>query len=142
MKEMGKSNPIIARLGCVDIVDVWDRVIDDVIKSQAKVEKLEDGCLTIVVGDSVWLAELRMRKKELLAILNEQLKEELIKDIKFKAGVVRKKVNEGEAHPKTKKLPVEIKEEIEKTLTSIDDIELKGLLKNIFIKAYGKKQKE
>ncbi len=137
-QSLKRSNAVLARLADFDINEVWNNVMDDTIKNVASIEKIEDGTLYLIVKDSVWLTELSLLKDKLIENINNEAKKTVIKDIKFKAGSVRKSnaSHKIAKHYKNIHLPVELQEELDKALKNIQDDDLKKTLETIFKKSY------
>lgn len=137
-QSLKRSNAVLARLPDFDINEVWNNVMDDTIKNVASIEKIEDGMLYLIVKDSVWLTELSLLKDKLIENINNEAKKTVIKDIKFKAGSVRKSnaPHKIAKHYKNIPLPVELQEELDKALKNIEDNDLKKTLETIFKKSY------
>ncbi|GAB4442920.1 MAG: hypothetical protein OHK0040_13860 [bacterium] len=138
IKALKKSNPAIAKLPDFDLQETWDKAMDETIKSVATVDKFDNGCLYLVVKDSVWLTELSLLKKNLIDSLNDVLKKEVVLDIKFKAGALKSNETKKKQIIKEIPLPPEIEEEVKKSLEEIDNQEVKRCLENIFKKAYSR----
>jgi predicted nucleic acid-binding Zn ribbon protein len=72
--------------GILHLVDVWEKAVGPPISDNAKPFAVNGALLLVHVSSSVWLHQLRFLKTELLEKLNHGLKNERIKDIKFKIG--------------------------------------------------------
>ena len=78
---------IDTRQGEVEIVKVWNNLIDPEIVAHAQPAGLNKGTLFVNVDSSVWLSEIvRYRRKEILDRLQHSFGRELIKRISFRIG--------------------------------------------------------
>jgi len=71
----------------VEIVRVWNELIDPAVVAHAQPAGLHKGTLFVNVDNSVWLSEIvRYRRKEILDRLQHSFGSELIKRISFRIG--------------------------------------------------------
>jgi hypothetical protein len=71
----------------VEIVKVWNSLIDPNIVAHAQPAGLRNGTLFVTVDSSVWLAEIvRYRRKEILDRLQHSFGREVIARISFRIG--------------------------------------------------------
>ena len=71
----------------VEIVRVWNQLIDPAIVAHAQPVGLNKGTLFVNVDSSVWLSEIvRYRRKEILDRLQHSFGSEQIKRISFRVG--------------------------------------------------------
>ena len=71
----------------LEIVRVWNELIDPAIVAHAQPDRLHKGTLFVNVDTSVWLSEIvRYRRKEILDRLQHSFGSELIKRISFRIG--------------------------------------------------------
>lgn len=136
LQTLRESNPALSHLSDFDMQELWEKTMDELIKDQAAVDRFEEGCLYLVVRDSVWLTELTLRKKDLMDNLNKALDKNVVMDIKFKAGPVKVKKIKRHKSLKIVPLPPDVENEIKLSLEKIDDPEVKRMLERIFKKSY------
>jgi predicted nucleic acid-binding Zn ribbon protein len=75
------------RRGEIEIVKVWNSLIDPTIAAHAQPVNLHKGTLFVSVDSSVWLSEIvRYRRKEILDRLRHSFGENVIKKISFRVG--------------------------------------------------------
>jgi len=75
------------RRGDLEIVRVWNDLIDPEIVAHAQPARLHKGTLFVNVDSSVWLSEIvRYRRKEILDRLQHSFGREAIKRISFRIG--------------------------------------------------------
>lgn len=143
-QSLKRLNAILAKLPDLDINEVWNKVMDDTVKNIASIEKFEDGTLYLIVKDSVWLTELSLLKDKLIENINNEAKKNVIKDIKFKAGSIRKSNPTFKSGIRYKNipLPAELQQELDEALKDIEDNELKKILETIFKKSYSIKHQK
>jgi hypothetical protein len=75
------------RRGEVEIVKVWNNLIDPTITAHAQPVGLNKGTLFVNVDNNVWLSEIvRYRRKEILERLQHSFGREVIARISFRIG--------------------------------------------------------
>lgn len=75
------------RRGEVEIVKVWNSLIDPNIVAHAQPTGLNKGTLFVTVDNSVWLSEIvRYKRKEILERLQHSFGREVVKRISFRLG--------------------------------------------------------
>jgi predicted nucleic acid-binding Zn ribbon protein len=78
---------IDTRRGEVEIVKVWNSLIDPNIVAHAQPTGLRKGTLFVTVDSSVWLSEIvRYRRKEILDRLQHSFGREVIQKISYRVG--------------------------------------------------------
>jgi predicted nucleic acid-binding Zn ribbon protein len=71
----------------IEIVKVWNSLIDPNITAHAQPHNLHKGTLFVNVDSSVWLSEIvRYRRKEILDRLQHSFGKNLIQKISFRVG--------------------------------------------------------
>jgi len=82
-----KDMRIDSRQAEVEIVKVWNNLIDPTIVAHAQPVGLRKGTLFVTVDSSVWLAEIvRYRRKEILDRLQHSFGRDVIVRISFRIG--------------------------------------------------------
>jgi predicted nucleic acid-binding Zn ribbon protein len=82
-----KDLRIDSRQAEVEIVKVWNNLIDPTIVAHAQPVGLRKGTLFVTVDNSVWLAEIvRYRRKEILDRLQHSFGRDVIVRISFRIG--------------------------------------------------------
>jgi predicted nucleic acid-binding Zn ribbon protein len=76
-----------SRRADIEIVKVWNELIDPNLTAHAQPHNLHKGTLFVNVDSSAWLSEIvRYRRKEILDRLQFSFGKELIKKISFRIG--------------------------------------------------------
>ena len=76
-----------SRRADIEIVKVWNSLIDPNITAHAQPHNLHKGTLFVNVDNSVWLSEIvRYRRKEILDRLQYSFGKNLIQKISFRVG--------------------------------------------------------
>jgi predicted nucleic acid-binding Zn ribbon protein len=71
----------------IEILRVWNQVLDPNIVAHAQPAGLRKGTLLINVDSNVWLSEIvRYRRKEILERLQHSFGHELVRKISFRVG--------------------------------------------------------
>lgn len=83
-----RGTPAEKRLHEGRIWMVWEQAVGTRIASHASPAAFRDGTLTLTVDSAPWMQQLTYLKKELIAKVNEQLREEMVTDIYMKGGRV------------------------------------------------------
>jgi hypothetical protein len=82
-----KDLRIDSRQAEVEIVKVWNSLIDPTVVAHAQPVGLRKGTLFVTVDSSVWLAEIvRYRRKEILDRLQHSFGRDVIARISFRIG--------------------------------------------------------
>ena len=85
--EVLKGFRVEQRRAEVEIVKVWNNLIDPTIAAHAQPVGLNKGTLFVNVDNNVWLSEIvRYRRKEILERLQHSFGRELIVRISFRIG--------------------------------------------------------
>lgn len=66
-----------------DAVLFWEEIVGEHIAKAATAIKITQGVLYVQVHASTWRNELLLRKKEIIAKLNERLGDKAVKDIRL-----------------------------------------------------------
>jgi predicted nucleic acid-binding Zn ribbon protein len=76
-----------SRRADIEIVKVWNSLIDPVVTAHAQPHNLHKGTLFVNVDSSSWLSEIvRYRRKEILDRLQHSFGKNLIQKISFRVG--------------------------------------------------------
>jgi predicted nucleic acid-binding Zn ribbon protein len=76
-----------SRLAEIEVVKVWNSLLDPEIVAHAQPANLHKGTLFVTVDSSAWLSEIvRYRRKEILDRLQLSFGKNLIQKISFRAG--------------------------------------------------------
>ena len=74
--------------GLVRVWQLWDEVVGRTIAENARPAAFKGKLLLVHVASSPWIHQLQFLKKDIIEKLNAALRQDLIKDIKFKIGPV------------------------------------------------------
>lgn len=73
--------------GEIEIVKVWNNLIDPNVTAHAQPTGLNKGTLFVTVDNNVWLSEIvRYKRKEILERLQHSFGREIIQRISFRVG--------------------------------------------------------
>ncbi|MCG2675566.1 DUF721 domain-containing protein [bacterium] len=137
-------NAILRKLGlekrikeCA-ILSLWNDAVGENIALHTKPLKVYDGRMTVLVESSSWTQELTFLKNRIIERLNRSIGKEVIKDIYFKIGEIKKSFPEEKKEKtidlESVKLDKEKRKKIEESLEKIEDPEIKKILKNFLTK--------
>jgi predicted nucleic acid-binding Zn ribbon protein len=83
-----RGTPAEIRLKEGRIWVVWESAVGSRIALHAQPIAFREGTLTLAVDSAPWMQQLNFLKRELVAKVNGELGEELVKDIHLKAGKI------------------------------------------------------
>ena len=81
-----RGTPAEQRLKEGRIWVVWESAVGSRIASHAAPAAFRDGTLTLTVDSAPWMQQLTYLKRELIAKVNAELGEEMVKDLFMKGG--------------------------------------------------------
>ncbi|MBA7703692.1 hypothetical protein ES703_112485 [subsurface metagenome] len=120
------------------ILSFWNEAVGESIASHTKPIKVYDGRMTVLVESSSWTQELTFLKSGIMERLNSTIGKEVIKDIYFKIGEIKKSFPEEKKEKaidlESVKLDKGKRRKIEESLEKIEDPEIKKILKNFLTK--------
>ena len=64
-------------------LEVWSTVVGKNVAKNASAESIEHGILLVRVTTPAWRQELQFQKREIINSINKELRQKIIKDIKF-----------------------------------------------------------
>ena len=67
-------------------VEAWQSATDDVLSTASRPGNLRRGVLEVTVRNSAVLQELTFQKKKILKVLNKQITDQTIVDLRFRVG--------------------------------------------------------
>lgn len=85
LKSLSKKNKVIKKIyNTSSIESIWSNVIGETLKKYTKVENYETKNKVLVVScnKNIVMQEVLFKKNEIIKIINEQLNEEIVVDIK------------------------------------------------------------
>jgi len=122
---------------------LWNEVVGKHVAANAQPTQIENGRMSVIVSDSIWLTELNLLRMQYIAKINEQLGAEIVKEIEFKIGEVNKPSER--TPPRSIEVEKDYRKEIEnielgpeelriinQTVANVEDEELGEILKQIF----------
>ncbi|HWP30748.1 MAG TPA: DUF721 domain-containing protein [Fimbriimonadales bacterium] len=75
----------------------WEDIVGCILSKKSAPDRYSRGVLWVSVSSSLWVQELQLRKKELLASLNERSGENLFQDIRFRVQNIAKDISRKES---------------------------------------------
>ncbi len=84
MNALVRSLGIDRKLREYDAVVRWEQIVGEQIARVTRPDQIVKGVLVVHVTASAWRQELTLRKTEIIRRLNEDLGEEVVKDIRFR----------------------------------------------------------
>ncbi len=128
-------------LGDARIWKLWDGLVGEEIARHARPATINKGVLFVKVTDSVWLQELEFMAEEIKTRINEKLKREAVRKIRFRVGAPQQSP-EPETHKPTRDsdpdLSPETEREMNKILARVKDKELRSSIRQLLKQAVKK----
>ncbi len=120
------------------LVDTWEQAVGPQIAAQSRPESIKRDILFVKVSSSVWMQQLHFLKEEMIGKVNALLAGATVKDIRFSIGCLpspAKGGKEAAAMPLSAgHLKERDKKMIDTCLASLDDQELKEIIKRVMTK--------
>ena len=118
---------------------VWEEVVGPQVAARAKPVRIRDGVLEVRVDHPVWMQQLQLLKPKILAKLNAQLGENVIRDLFLRRGAQK---TDTETPPpaepgidwKACQLSEEEVKQVKETVTSISDPQIRQSLEELITK--------
>jgi predicted nucleic acid-binding Zn ribbon protein len=79
LKKMGVSNQVAQQKAVL----LWRKAVGQDIGKQTSPNRIENGILFVSVTNPIWMNELVFLKSQIIKKLNELIKQDVVKDIKF-----------------------------------------------------------
>lgn len=76
-------NPFFKKLKVLLLQNNWEKIVGTPNAMHTQIENFFDGKLFVSADDGVWLNELRMREKEILKRIHEELHGDFVRKIIF-----------------------------------------------------------
>ena len=117
---------------------VWEDAVGSRIASHAAPAAFRDGTLTLTVDSAPWMQQLTFLKRELIAKVNGELGEELVKELYMKGGKVKAAPPAKEPTPvKRRELSDEEQSWVAEQAESVTDPELRAVFESLIRKDRG-----
>lgn len=114
---------------------VWEDAVGSRIALHAVPVAFRDGTLTLAVDSAPWMQQLNYLKRELIAKVNGELGEEMVKEIYLKAGKIAAAASpEKSWSPKTRELSEDERTLIAEQSASVSDPELRAVFESLIRK--------
>ena len=88
---------ILARKGLgrheatIELDKVWAKIVEKPLAEITRCGRIRRQQLEVVVENSTAMQELTFRKQELIELLNREIPQQKLKDIRFRVGTIQKK---------------------------------------------------
>ena len=120
------------------LLEVWQKAVGPQISVQTRPDRLKRNTLFVKVSSSVWMQQLHIIKQEIIEKINQLLEKELIKNIHFSIGDIPSAMPpnsySSSFSPDSYPLRDKDKKLIEKSVSSVEDPELKEILRRVMTK--------
>jgi hypothetical protein len=88
-----------SRLADYGVWTIWNQAVGSAIARNAQPEKIRNGTLIVKVSSPVWMQQLQFMKEMIAAKLNEQLRNNVVKNIFFVVGRIDLPPDESTGRP-------------------------------------------
>ena len=85
----GLGTGVGAAIKTCGLISLWSRVVDERVGKHTEAIKIRNRILYINTSTSAWAQELSFLKKEIIEKFNQVAGQEVIRDIRFKAGQIK-----------------------------------------------------
>ena len=120
------------------LLEVWRKAVGPQISAQTRPEKFKRNILFVKVSSSVWMQQLHILKSEIIEKINQHVGNELVTNILFSIGEIPSTPSRSpyvpSFSPESYPLKDRDKKMIEKSISSVTDLELKEILKRVLTK--------
>lgn len=127
-----------------EIWNVWDSVVGEYVSRHAQPDFMRNKILFVKVSSSPWMQQLYYASEGITEALNKRLGTPIIEEIRFKLGEVVPQLKPSTT-PSKSPTPTPspgkgIPKEIRKTLSPINDVEMREIFEKVMLKARGKRE--
>ena len=84
LKESLKKAGLYEGVKSIKILELWSKVVGEKIANKTEASDIKNGTLFVKVSNSTWRQELQFQKKDIIEKLNKEIKEKIVREIKFK----------------------------------------------------------
>lgn len=137
LREHGMDGKIIEQKALA----AWKNAAGPPIARNTQPVSLINGQLTVYVANSVFINELLFLRQKIIANLNEEVGQPVVKELRFTVKPIeqsnRQEIQRSHPlhRPKSERISLtpEVVERVEQTVADVEDAELKACLKRLFI---------
>jgi predicted nucleic acid-binding Zn ribbon protein len=135
LRALLRGTPAEKRIKEGEIWLVWEDAVGSRIASHAQPAAFRDGTLTLTVDSAPWMQQLSFLKHEIVAKVNDQLGEGMVKDLYMKAGKIRSALPaEAPKPPKRRALTDEERDWIAEESAAVSDPDLQEVFASLMKK--------
>ena len=118
------------------LIDVWKKSVGPQIASRTRPDRVQKGILYVKVANSVWMHQLQFLKRDIMDKFNKNTHTETVENIRFFLGEIRGSQSLEERTFDFSAYPLNARDRniIEKSTETVEDEELKNLLKSVMQK--------
>lgn len=126
--------PVKERVKEYGLWKVWDKLAGEAVSRHCQPDRLKDGILFLKVDSPVWMQQLQFMKSLILEKVNEYMKDNAVKDVRFQIGKLGQPRKGKFRQWKDVSLPQEVVLRLDNELSSVRDPELRDIIKKVRIK--------
>ncbi|MBI2252134.1 MAG: DUF721 domain-containing protein [Armatimonadetes bacterium] len=134
LESYSKKFNLSSQFKLIKIDSFWEEIAGEKIFQNTQISFIKDGILYVKVKNSAWVYELSCLKEIIRQKINQKLNENIIKDLHFKTGIIKKNYSKSilkSAPP----LSNQEEEKIKTILENISDDHLREILGRILTKS-------
>lgn len=140
-----KRRKINLDMADTSLVDTWNKSVGEVITAQTFPFKLKNNTLFVKVSNSTWMQQLQFMKQDIIDKVNPAFADKTVKDIYFSIGKIpTPSATKEEIEYTSGQVLYSLKERdrrlIRESLKSIDDDELRSIIKRVMTKELSKRR--
>jgi predicted nucleic acid-binding Zn ribbon protein len=66
------------------LLDMWNEIVGESASESVKIDNLKKGVLTLKTEASAWRSEMKIREVQIIEIINQKLKNNVVKELKIR----------------------------------------------------------
>jgi predicted nucleic acid-binding Zn ribbon protein len=142
LRELFQRNKWQHQLERHKIFPIWEDIVGLHIAAHAMPDCIRGEVLWLKVTDSVWMQQLHLEKRTLLAAINERLGEQGLQDIRFRLETKlasREPEVARESRPAEEPVGQEDRNRFEEMIQPLQDEDLKATMRRLWLKSWRRK---
>ena len=139
---LSKNSYVGYQIKCRKVLNIWREIVDDYCRLHTGAVKMKDGILHVFTDSTTLANELALREREFLNLLNHKIEGSIVKRIVFRPGFLKREKTEKPVDADNEnEIKIKTLKKIEKIADSINEEELKSIVKKLLISSAKRSQK-
>ena len=84
LKDSLKKAGLYQSVKSIRVLDAWPTIVGKKIASKTEAKSIKKGLLFVKVFNSTWRQELQLQQKKIIKKINNEMEENIVREIKFK----------------------------------------------------------